>query len=228
MFLDKVFDDLVYGGLRHVYLNMDNDMTVGIEHRREMTALVSTVLTDLHTKLFLKYGQLVVRGAEQGELVKLISNNPKVESLIDNVDNLIEAIRFTYRNEDGSVREIDTGGWGGISRVSHNEFHTGASEPMGDIYVDFRADHAALDMDKCVHRPESVWIELPNSLYNALLLGVCARKLGTTGLPQTGSNRGYINYYQQYQAEIQNAILDGKDIGNKHLSTDQFHTEGWV
>lgn len=228
MFLDKIFDDLVYGGLRHVYMNIDNEMTVGIDYRREIAALVSTILTDLHTKLNLKYGEALVTPVEKGEVISFTSDNPKIQNIINNVDNSLEIIRFTYRDNCGKIKELSSDDWDGLSRISYNEFNVGHQFVGESIYVSYIANHEPLDIDKCVHSPESVWIELPNSLYNALLLGVCARKLGTTGIAQTGSNQGYINYYQQYQLELQNIVMDGKDLGQRHLNTDNFRTEGWV
>lgn len=228
MFLDKIFDDLVYGGLRHVYLNLDNEMTVGIDYRREITALVSTILTDLHTKLNLKYGEALISPVEKGEVVLLSSDNPKVQNIVNNVDNNLEIIRFTYRDSKGIIRELSSDEWDGLTRISYNEFNVGHQFDGDEIYVSYKANHDPLDIDTCIHSPESVWIEIPNSLYNALLLGVCAKKLGTTGIAQTGSNQGYINYYQQYQLELQNLFMGGKDLGQRHLVTDNFKTEGWV
>lgn len=237
MYLSAIFDNLVYGPFRQIYLNNEGFHTIEEKFRREMVVLTKKVLTELHAKLNLRSGQVTVRVMDGMRTYTLdtayadSSPLPLPKYIDDSIrpftGDVLRISRITHGECNSPLRLNVMNDKDSFQIVEFNKILIPDNYKLDSFNVEYFANYEDFSTQVGITNPETVWINMPIQLMDLVVLGIAAAKFGTVGIAGGEPSKG-LNYSAMYRTALEQATYNGGIMPATTIQSDGYRSGGWV
>jgi len=240
MTLADLFNDMTYGELSNIFLGGFNPVQAESEpdpqKYAQLIAAVNMGLNQLYKEFFLRSEEHYIQLYEQISTYKLHSDYAQtnlasaepIKYIMDTAENPFQdnvlKIEEVY-DEDGLKLSLnDVTDDLSIFTPAFNKIQVPYPEDGMTIAVQFRATHPRIVYTGPTFDPETIEIELPNALKEALQLYTAGRFYRAIGGDKAVEAD---NYFQLYKDSIQVVKNEGLEVQGEPGDW-RFDTHGWV
>ena len=242
MILTDIFRDMTYGELSNIftggYLPDEAESQPDPVKYAELLSAVNLGLKQLYKEFFLRSEEHYIQCSEEKSVYKLHIDYAQTNTsspidiadryIMDTADNPFtgnllkieevydeDGVKLTLNNPNDELS---------VFTPTYNSIQVPYPEDGMTIAVQFRASHPPIVYTGVTFDPDSVEVELPNSLHDALLYYVAARILRPKGGDRVMEAD---NYYQLYKDAVQTVKNEGLEVQSE-ADIGRFDTNGWV
>lgn len=237
MTLEDVFDQLVHGELRHLFVSPTGEVTdeLPAEKRKQILSSVQLGLLDLYRRFLLRENTIVLELSPSKRTYVLDAHYAQsnarsiasVKYINDSetpfLDDLFKVERvYNEAGVEMAINDVDDPE--SLRTPSLNMIWVPDTLKDTRLKVVYRACHPALDKVMGVAAPGQVKISLPGSHLDLLLLYVASRVTTPIGMSQEFHEGN--NYAAKYEAEVARMLNINFAVAGTNEST-RFRNNGW-
>ena len=225
MLLSDVYNQLTYGELAQVFVTTRKSTDTGLTEAAfiKLFPLVQSGLTDMHSRMFLREGNLSVPLTDALDYII----DPEAKDLleIEQIEGIVEKepyiIPLDIRDNPESIRRIATD----TIKIPVMSKDIEWRKETQSLNITYRANHPYIKDYLANAAPLITPIYLPQSHLHALCLGIAARYMDPIGMKnEFHSGRHYL---QKYEAEMQRLEMLGFDVQGYDTNTN-LTRNGWA